>query len=273
MSTSLQGRIVALAEGRQLEELAQMLEKEGATTLRYPMVSILNSPDTDSVHAWLDALIADRFDMVIFFTGEGIRRLQGFAERANLVDQMVAALRRTSILTRGPKPVKALKELELKNDLTAKKPTTEGVIATLREKDLQGKTIGVQYFSESNPALEQFLSEAGATLNSVLPYVYAPATDADQVVDLIHKMANNEVDVLVLTSSPQIDRLYEVASKQKLESELAKGLQQVQVAAVGPIVADTLREKGAPIDICPEQGFVMKNLVKHIITNLSKPST
>jgi hypothetical protein len=36
------------------------------------------------------------------------------------------------------------------------------------------------------------------------------------------------------------------------------------VAAVGPVVADDLRRRGAPVHVCPEQGFVMKNLVQHI---------
>jgi uroporphyrinogen-III synthase len=36
------------------------------------------------------------------------------------------------------------------------------------------------------------------------------------------------------------------------------------VAAVGPVVAETLRSRGAPVHIVPEQGFVMKNLVQHI---------
>jgi hypothetical protein len=30
------------------------------------------------------------------------------------------------------------------------------------------------------------------------------------------------------------------------------------------VVAQNLREKGARVDICPEQGFVMKNLVQQI---------
>lgn len=270
MSNPLEGRVVALAEGRQLEELAQMLEKEGAKTLRCPMVSILDAPDADVVHVWLNELIRDQFDLVIFFTGEGIRRLLGFAERAGLRDEMISALGRTCILTRGPKPVKALKEINLKNDFTAKLPTTDGVIETLRGQEIEGKTIGVQYYSESNPALEEFLQAAGANLKSVLPYVYAPAADADQVVDLIRKMANDEVDVLVLTSSPQVDRLYEVAARQEMESELAKGLEKVRVAVVGPIIADNLRERGAPVDVCPEQGFVMKNLVKHVREDLAR---
>jgi hypothetical protein len=36
------------------------------------------------------------------------------------------------------------------------------------------------------------------------------------------------------------------------------------VAAVGPVVADNLRARGAPVHICPEQGWVMKSLVQHI---------
>src|SRR5947209_1630275 len=95
---------VALAEGRQLEELAQMLEREGAATLRCPMVSILDAPDAAPVLAWLRDLAADRYDWVVLLTGEGLRRLLGFAEREGLRDAVVRALGRTRTVTRGPKP-------------------------------------------------------------------------------------------------------------------------------------------------------------------------
>ena len=61
---TLQGRTFALAEGRQLEELAQILEKEGAAVFRCPMLSILDAPDPAPVLAWLRELIAGRFDYV-----------------------------------------------------------------------------------------------------------------------------------------------------------------------------------------------------------------
>ncbi len=41
-------------------------------------------------------------------------------------------------------------------------------------------------------------------------------------------------------------------------------MQRVRVAAVGPVVAESLRLKGRMADICPEQGWVMKNLVQQI---------
>jgi uroporphyrinogen-III synthase len=270
MSNSLQGRSVALAEGRQLEELAQMLEKEGAIALRYPMVSILDAPDPAPVVAWLRDLTAGRFDLVILFTGEGLRRLLGFAEREGLRDAVIAVLGRTRLVTRGPKPVRALKEVGLAPALMAEAPTTEGVIATLRKEPLQGKTVGVQLYSESNPPLTQFLESAGATVRTVLPYVYAPAADADRVAELIGRMAAGGLDVLVFTSSPQVDRLFEVATERGLEPMLHVGLERVRVAAVGPVVADSLRQHGAPVHICPEQGFVMRNLVQHIKRELEQ---
>src|SRR5271157_2019595 len=104
-------RKIAIAEGRQLEELAQLLEKEGAITLRYPLLSILDAPDEAPVLAWLQRLTAGDFDWLILMTGEGVRRLATLAARHGQRDAVIAALGRTKSITRGPKPVRALKEI------------------------------------------------------------------------------------------------------------------------------------------------------------------
>ena len=85
MSESLHGCRVALAEGRQLVELAELLEKEGATTLRCPLLSILDAPDAGPVVAWVRDLIADRFAFVVLLTGEGVRRLKALYPDAAVV--------------------------------------------------------------------------------------------------------------------------------------------------------------------------------------------
>jgi uroporphyrinogen-III synthase len=251
MALPLEGLTVALAEGRQLEELARMLEKEGAVPLRCPMVSILDAPDADPIIAWLRELAAGRFDYVILMTGEALRRLLGFAERAGLREQVLAALGKTRTLTRGPKPVQALKQVGLTPTKIAAAPTTDGVIATLRQEPLSGKTIGLTLYGEPNPKLVEFLESAGASVRTVLPYVYAPAADADRVAQLVECMARGEVDFLVFTSSPQVDRLYEVAAQRGLQGMLQSGMERTRVAAVGPVVAENLRQKGARVDICP----------------------
>ncbi len=264
MSLPLAGKTVALAEGRQLEELAGLLEKEGATIFRCPLLSILDAPDATPVLAWLDELIADEFDYVVLLTGEGLRRLTSFADRAGRKDEAVAGFGRTAIVTRGPKPVQALKEVGLKPTLIAAAPTTEGVIATLRNEPLAGTTVGVQLYSEANPPLAEFLTSVGATVREVQPYVYAALADADRVADLINRAAAGSIDAVAFTSSPQVDRLFDVAKERGLSEALTRGLGRVKVASVGPLVSEALRSRGARVDVQPEQGFQMKNLVVHI---------
>jgi len=264
MTLPLQGRTVALAEGRQLEELADMLEKEGATVLRCPLVSILDAPDPAPVMAWLRELVSGRFAYVILLTGEGLRRLLGFAERAGLRDAVIAALARTRTVTRGPKPARALKEVGLAPREAARMPTTEGIIETLRHHDLGGLAVGVQLYGQDNPTLMEFLRAAGANPWTVCPYIYAPGADAEQVADLIGRLSRGEVDVLAITSKPQVERLYEVAEERGLQAEMRHGLERTKVAAVGPVAAESLRQHGVRVDVCPEQGWVMKNLVQQI---------
>lgn len=264
MGAALTGRTIALAEGRQIEELAQMLEMDGAAVVRCPMISILDVEDERPVVDWLRDLIADRFSHVVLMTGEGVRRLLGFAERAGLHDAAIASLGRTRLVVRGPKPTRALKEIGVVPAVIAAAPTTAGVIESLRSETLEGCTIGVQLFGKPNPEIEQFLKDSDAIPVTVMPYIYAPAADGDRVADLIARLAHAQIDALVFTSSPQVDRLFEVTEERQLQSQLAAGLNNTCVAAVGPIVADNLRRRGSRVDVCPEQGFVMKNLVKQL---------
>jgi uroporphyrinogen-III synthase len=228
------------------------------------MVSILDAPDRGPVVTWLRELIAGQFGYVILLTGEGLRRLLGFAQREGLRASVIAALGRTRTVTRGPKPVLALKEAGLTPAEVAQTPTTEGVIATMRHLPLRGQTVGVQLYAPTNPPLIGFLESAGATVRTVLPYVYAPQADDERVGDLIRRLAEGTVDVLVFTSSPQVDRLYEVAAKHGLERTLQEGLSRTHIAAIGPVVAENLRQRGARVAIGLARGFVMKNLVQHI---------
>ena len=270
--TSLAGRTIALPETRELDLFASMLEKRGATILRCPMVRIDDAPDPRPIEAWLAELIGGRFNDVIFFTGEGIRRLDGFATRAGLRDGWVAALGNVRKITRGPKPIKALRDLGLRTDLKAQSPTTDGLIATLADLDLRGRTIGVQlYGAEPNPRLIQFLERAGAAARPVWPYIYASKADEQRIVELIRTLGGGEVDAIAFTSSAQVERLWEVAAEQKLEAELRRGLERAKVAAVGPVVRDELTRRGARIDAMPDETFALKPLT-HAIAAMLGPS-
>lgn len=265
MAGLLENRKIALAESRELDLLAGMLEREGAAVLRCPLVAIKDTPDTAAVEAWLKRIVAGGCDDVIFYTGEGMRRLLGFAERAGAREDFVAALTHVRKITRGPKPVKALRAAGLEPDLTAAAPTTEGLIATLKQHDLKGRRVGLQiYGQEPNQQLVDFLKGQGAEVDIVAPYIYASETEDAAVADCIRALSQGAVDVIAFTSTPQIKRLDDVAKAANLTEELKRGYACTKVAAVGPIVAAELEKRGIRTDAMPATSFTMKPLVKAI---------
>jgi uroporphyrinogen-III synthase len=262
----LAGRIIAVPEARELDLFAQMLEQRGAETVRCPLVAIMDAPDQTTVLAWLKQLTAGRFQDVVLFTGEGVRRLIAAAERAGLRSEAVAALGRVRKVTRGPKPARALRDIGLRSDLAAAQPTTDGLIATLSAVDLKGHTVGVQlYGSEPNLKFIHFLRQAGATPAAVAPYVYAGQADDAKVSALIRQLALGEIDVIAFTSMQQLARLRQVAEDHQLQDSLKMGLSRAKVAAVGPVVAEALRELGVRVDMMPEGSYFMKPLVNAMV--------
>src|SRR5262249_33983169 len=147
--------------GRQLEELADLLAREGATPLRYPLLNILDAPDPAPIVAWLHDLVADHFAIVVLMTGEGLRRLLGFAEREGMRDAVIAALGRSKTIPRGPRRVQALRDIGLTPCRIAAAPTTDGVIAALRTESLSGRHMGVQMYTPTTPPLTDYLAATG----------------------------------------------------------------------------------------------------------------
>jgi uroporphyrinogen-III synthase len=269
----LSGRVIALPETRELDRLAQLLEEEGAQTLRCPLVAILDAPDERPAVAWLRALVTGGFDDLVFLTGEGLRRLVALAERQGMREAVVTALGRARTITRGPKPARALHELGLAPTLPAGVPTTGGVIAALGALDLGGRRVGVQlYGEEPNRPLVEFLERAGATVSVVAPYVYASASDTSRVATLIEALAAGGVDALAFTSASQVDRLWQVARETQTEERLAEGLARVRVAAIGPVVVEALAARGVRAAIVPEKSFVMRRLVNALVESLGPPA-
>jgi uroporphyrinogen-III synthase len=266
-SGPLSGRRIALPETRELDRLARMFEEQGAETLRCPLVAIRDAPDPAPVREWLTRL---PFDDLVLFTGEGLRRLYGFAQRSDLEQIFLDGLRAARKITRGPKPERALRELGLKSDLRAEEPTTDGLIATLSSVDLQGRRVGVQlYPGNPNTRFTDFLRQAGAEPDPVLPYVYASTADDEEVVELIDRMADGAVDAIAFTSSPQVQRLFEVAVATRHEETLRAALRGIQIGAVGPVVAEELRRRGVEVTIIPDRSYFMKPLVSAIVTALA----
>lgn len=265
-ATVLRGQVVAVPETRQLDILVELLSNRGATVRRVPLVSILDAPDAQPIEAWLRSFIASPPDFLIVLTGEGLRRLLGFAQRADCEAAFIDALTKVAKICRGPKPGRALKEIGLKPDLLGKAPTTPGIIEALEDLSLEGKRVAVQlYGEEPNLLLMDYLQGRGAIAIPVAPYIYAPRADEDKVLELIEALANGEITMMTFTSQPQYTRLLDVAKRHDKIALLHEGLARVHVAAIGPVVGEQLREAGVEIAVMPESLYFMKPMVTELV--------
>lgn len=264
----LSGRRIAVPESRELDLFVAMLERAGAEAIRCPLVSILDREDQEPVLAWLRRLIAGSHQDVVFYTGEGVRRLLAAAGRAGIRDDMVAALKAPRKIVRGPKPARALREIGLGPDLAADAPTTEGLVALLEPLGLGGRSVGVQLYPDYNTGLLEALERIGALVDPVLPYRYASDGEDARVVDLLHRMAAGEVDVIALTSRPQVKRLVDVARNRGLSDLLRRAGERTLVAAVGPVAAEAAEKAGWRVASVPESNFHLKPFIAAIAASL-----
>jgi uroporphyrinogen-III synthase len=259
---ALAGKVVAVPEARQLDVLAGLLERRGAAVLRCPLVDILDSPDETSVVAWIERLIATPADLAVFYTGEGVRRLMGFAERAGVAKAFVAALARTPKLTRGPKPKRALSEHGLVPEHAAAEPTTAGLVVAASTIPAPLRRVAIQLYSDTQDRrLIEHFEQRGIAVDCVTPYVYASASDDDRVAALIGELAGGRVDAIAFTSKAQVQRLLDLAEKRNLQAALQAGLERTRVAAIGPVVASELSADGIRVDTMPDDNYSMKPLV------------
>jgi len=265
----LDGRRIAILEHRELDRLGGMLEAQGALTLRCPLVAIADAPDPAPVLAWLQRFIDAPPDDLVLMTGEGLRRLRGFAERAGLEPAFRAALGRVRTITRGPKPARALRDINLTPGLRAELPTSEGVVAALAQGEVPGRRVAVQLYPDSPTTLIDFLVNAGAHPDPVWPYVYLPAADGGEVGRLVEEIAAGRIDALAFTSTPQVGQLFALARAAKAEPRLRAALARTTIAAVGPVVAAELARHGLSVAIMPADSFFMKPLVTAIVAALS----
>jgi uroporphyrinogen-III synthase len=265
MSNALAGRRIVVPETRELDLLADMLERHGATAVRCPLVAIRDVEDAAPVEAWLKRFIAAPPDDVILLTGEGLGRLVGFAERAGVEAAFVAALAKVRKITRGPKPARRLSMLGLKPDLAAAEPTTAGIIAALQAENLAGRRIAVQLYPDANPALVDFLTTAGARADPVLCYAYVSESEDRVVVETIDAMAAGTIDLITFTSSAQVKRLRAVAAANGRAGALHAALARTRIAAVGPVVAEAIEQAGGRVAVAPLQSFHLKPMVSAIV--------
>lgn len=267
VSPSFNGLRVLSLESRRSTEMAALIANYGGKPISAPALREIPIESNSEAIAFADALIRGEVDLVILLTGVGTRALIALVDKMRDRSAFVRALGRTRIVARGPKPVAALREIDLTPWVVAPEPNTwRELLAALDGKaaefQLQGTRVAVQEYGASNPQLLDGLAERGAMVTRVPVYRYALPDDTAPLQHGARAVADGQIDVAVFTTSMQVVHLLEVARQHNLEDRVRQGFQSTVVASIGPTTSEELREQGITIDIeasHPKMGFLVRD--------------
>ncbi len=262
---SFEGLRVTAFESRRAKEIDRLIRYHGGVPSVAP--SMREVPLTESGEALLFAekLFKGEYDLVILMTGVGTRALKDAVSENYPLEKFVEALKKVTLLARGPKPVAALKELGLRPEIIVPEPNTwRDILATLDGSfDLKEKRVAVQEYGITNTEFIDALKQRGADVTAVPIYKWALPEDVGPLKDAIRSIAKNEEDVSLFTSSQQIYHLFEVAKAEGLEDELREGFKRVVIGSIGPTTTETLDRFGLSTDYEPDSPK-MGNLIREM---------
>jgi uroporphyrinogen-III synthase len=267
------GLQVLALESRRAAELSKLIATYGGQPIVAPAMKEVPLESNKDALAFAARLFAGEFDMVIFLTGVGARTLLGVIETAYKRDDYVAALRRTRVVARGPKPVAALREIGVTPALIVPEPNTwrellralDDAAHSTEGTRLTGARVAVQEYGVSNPELLDGLNERGARVTRVPVYQWALPDDVAPLRAAVQSLAEGKIDVVLFTTSVQVVHLFQVAAEMNLEREMRLGLNRGMVASIGPTTSEELSRLKIRVDLepsHPKMGFLVKEMAE-----------
>lgn len=266
-------RVVSF-ESRLADQMRQLIERHGGRPLVAPAMREIPLEQHAEVFRFGEGLLAGEFDLVILLTGVGTRFMLDVLDTRWPREQTLAALARTITVVRGPKPTAVLRELGLKPTLAVPEPNTwKDVIRTLdgMERPLTGRSVAVQEYGVSNAPLLEALRERGAAVMPVPVYRWGLPEDLGPLTRAVRAIMEGEADVVLFTNAAQVEHVLKMAEGLGGADRLRRALEKSVVSAVGPIVAERLREDRLPVDFEPshaKMGILVKETSERAATIL-----
>lgn len=258
-------RVVSL-ESRRAAEMESIIRSHGGDPLVAPSMREVPLEGNAEAFAFAEKLLAGDVNAMIFLTGVGTRALVDTLETRFSRDEILDALSRITTVARGPKPVKALRELGIPVGITVPEPNTwreilETLEAEPRGIDLQGTTIAVQEYGISNEHLLNGLRERGARVIPVPVYRWTLPEDVEPLRNAVREIAAGRAEVVLFTTSTQVEHLLRIAAELGLEADVRAAFGRMAVCSIGPTCSETMEHLNVPVDLEPQHPR-MGHLVK-----------
>jgi len=267
------GLTVAAFESRMEAEIVRLIERHGGNPRVAPALREIPLDDNSAALKFGVKLTTERVDLLVLLTGVGTTALFDLLKTRYPWSSIVAALKQTAIVARGPKPVIALKTLGLQPTLTVPEPNTwVEVVSTLDEyRPVKGLRVAVQEYGMSNPELLEALRQRGAEVFPVPIYRWALPEDTGPLKKVLGEILAGNIAVTLITNAAQIDHVMQLLEQEDTTAQFKEICKKMVVASIGPTASERLRHYDLPIDFepsHPKMGVLVKEISEQIGTIL-----
>ncbi|MBB2922840.1 uroporphyrinogen-III synthase [Cellulomonas cellasea] len=264
---TMAGVVVLVTADRRSAELGAALARRGAAIRHTPALSMIPNQDDAALIAGTRALLADPPDVVVVTTGIGFRGWIEAADAVGIADQLTTVLRGARIVARGPKARGAIQAAGLQADWVAESETSAEIAQVLLDEGVAGLKVAVQHHGAGADGLDRAFEVAGAQVRSLVVYRWGPPPDPEALAASVRAVAAGEIDAVVFTSAPGAAAWLTAAEEAGVLPTVVRlaGRGQVVTAAVGPVTAKPLVERGIT-PIVPDRGrlgSLVRTLVAH----------
>lgn len=242
-------RVLSL-ESRRSTEIELLIRKQGGEPFVAPSVEERSLEDHTDAFRLLEKLESGAFDMLMLMTGTGLAFWRDVISTLYPITRADDALRRVKLLARGPKPSAILRPLGISPDITIPEPNTwREIVDVMRNRP--ERRVAIQEYGRPNANLVEGLTALGIETETFALYRWVLPSDTQPLREAARRLATREFDVVLFTSSVQLEHLLQIASEQNCRDEVLQSLHEAVVASVGPIMSATLAEYGIHPDIIP----------------------
>jgi uroporphyrinogen-III synthase len=268
----LTGFRVAVTSARRAEELGALLERRGAAVTSAAAITMVPLPDDDELREHTEALIDVPPDIVIATTGIGFRGWVAAADGWGLTHELLVALGKARVVSRGPKATGALRAAGLPEEWSPESESSRELLHYLVEGGISGQRIAVQLHGATDdwdpfPEFLDQLRAAGAEVVPIRVYRWHSAPHGGDFDQLVAGIADEKFDAVSFTSAPAVASVLLRAKEMGIEDKVLSAFRTgVHAMCVGPVTARPLVRLGVPTS-APER-MRLGALARHITDEL-----
>ena len=251
----LMGKKIVVTRAReQASELVKGLSELGAECIEYPLIKIVPIENNPLLDQSINNLSS--YDWLIFTSVNSVSIF--FKALLSKNGQDARSLSKIKTAAIGPATQNKMFEFGLKSDIVPETYRAESVIEAFSNIDLKNKKILLPRAKKARSVLPEELTNMGAIIDDI--HIYSTEADNENSDLLLSRLREKCVDMVTFTSSSTVKNFYSIIQREKID----KLMDNVVVACIGPVTAETAKKFGFKVDIVSET-FTISGLCDSIL--------